>query len=196
MIFFAIIGATLSSGIKMIPKGVQNVLELVVEGIADFMDENMGHGGRRYIPLIGTLGLFILVSNLSGMFPGFSSPTANINTNAAMAIIVFVSYNFIGIRKHGLIHYLKNFTGPIPWLAPLMLPIEMITHFARPLALTMRLFGNIYGEELVLLILAFLMPFMLPVPMMFLGLITSTIQSVVFSLLSMFYIAGALEEGH
>ncbi|MFQ5559187.1 MAG: F0F1 ATP synthase subunit A [Nitrospinota bacterium] len=189
-------GFVVSRGLKMVPRGAQNFLELAVSGVADFMDESMGKGGRRFLPLIGTLGFFILISNLMGLVPGFAAPTANINTNAAMALVVFLTYNFVGIRKHGAFGYLKHFMGPIPWLAPLIFPLEIITHLARPLTLTVRLFGNIFGEELVLVILAFLIPLFLPVPMMFLAIFTGLIQSVIFALLSMFYIAGALEEEH
>ncbi|MBI3599919.1 MAG: F0F1 ATP synthase subunit A [Nitrospinae bacterium] len=183
--------------LKLVPEGVgQNFFEVAVEGIANFMDENIGHGGRRYLPLIGTIAFFILLSNLVGLIPGFLSPTANVNTNAAMAVVVFLTYHYIGITRHGIVKYLKSFTGPIWWLAPLIFPLEIITHLARPLTLTLRLFGNIKGEDLVLIILASLVPLLLPVPMMFLAIFTSIIQTVIFSLLSMFYIAGALEEHH
>jgi F-type H+-transporting ATPase subunit a len=183
--------------LKLVPEGGgQNFFEVAVEGIVNFMDENMGHGGRRYLPLIGTIAFFILLSNLIGLIPGFISPTANVNTNAAMAIVVFLTYHYIGVTRHGIVKYIKSFTGPIWWLAPLIFPLEIITHLARPLTLTLRLFGNIKGEDLVLIILASLFPLLLPVPMMFLAIFTSIIQTVIFSLLSMFYIAGALEEHH
>ncbi len=182
--------------LKLVPAGGQNFFEVAVDGIANFMEEIMGHGGRRYIPLIGTLAFFILTSNLIGLIPGFASPTANVNTNAAMAVVVFLTYHYIGIKKHGIVGYLKSFTGPLWWLAPVIFPLEIIAHMARPLTLTLRLFGNIKGEDLVLLILASLVPLLLPVPMMFLAIFTSIIQTVIFSLLSMFYIAGALEEHH
>lgn len=196
IMLLAVASYLVSRGLRLIPEGGQNFFEVAVEGIANFMDEVMGHGGRRYIPLIGTLAFFILSSNLIGLIPGFVSPTANVNTNAAMAVVVFMTYHFIGIKKHGVLKYIKSFTGPLWWLAPVMFPLEVIAHLARPLTLTLRLFGNIRGEDLVLIILASLVPLLLPVPMMFLAIFTSIIQTVVFSLLSMFYIAGALEEHH
>lgn len=197
IIFLATVSFLISRGLKLVPEGGgQNFFEMAVEGIANFMDENMGHGGRRFLPLIGTIVFFILTSNIMGLIPGFISPTANVNTNAAMAIVVFLTYHYIGVTRHGIVKYIKSFTGPIWWLAPLIFPLEIITHLARPLTLTLRLFGNIRGEDLVLIILASLFPLFLPVPMMFLAVFTSIIQSIIFSLLSMFYIAGALEEHH
>ncbi|HLA48752.1 MAG: ATP synthase F0 subunit A [Nitrospinae bacterium RIFCSPLOWO2_12_39_16] len=197
MIVLAISSYLVGRRITLIPEGGgQNFFEAAVEWIANFMEENIGHGGSKYMPLIGTLAFFILSCNLIGLIPGFISPTANINTNAAMAVVVFLSYHYIGIKKHGIVKYSKSFAGPIWWLAPLMLPVEIIAHLARPLTLTLRLFGNIKGEDLVLIILASVFPLLAPVPMMFLAILTSIIQTVIFSLLSMFYIAGALEEHH
>src|SRR3989338_4396071 len=164
--------------------------------IFSYQEAENHHGGKKYLPLIGTLAFFILSCNLIGLIPGFVSPTANINTNAAMAVVVFLSYHYIGIKKHGIVKYIKSFTGPIWWMAPLMLPVEIISHLARPLTLTLRLFGNIKGEDIILVILASVFPLLAPVPMMFLAILTSIIQTVIFSLLSMFYIAGALEEHH
>src|SRR3990167_6319601 len=197
MIVLAISSYLVGRRITLIPEGGgQNFFEAAVEWIANFMEENIGHGGSKYMPLIGTLAFFILSCNLIGLIPGFISPTANINTNAAMAVVVFLSYHYIGIKKHGIVKYSKSFACPIWWLAPLMLPVEIIAHLARPLTLTLRLFGNIKGEDLVLIILASVFPLLAPVPMMFLAILTSIIQTVIFSLLSMFYIAGALEEHH
>ena len=196
IVLLAVSSFLVGRSLKLVPEEGQNFFEVAVDGIANFMDEVMGHEGRRYIPLIGTLAFFILTSNLIGLIPGFASPTANVNTNAAMAVTVFLAYHYIGIKKHGIVGYLKLFTGTIWWLAPLIFPIEIIAHLARPLTLTLRLFGNIKGEDIVLLILASLIPLLIPVPMMFLAIFTSIIQTVIFSLLSMFYIAGALEEHH
>ena len=197
MIVLAISSYLVGRRITLIPEGGgQNFFEAAVEWIANFMEENIGHGGSKYMPLIGTLAFFILSCNLIGLIPGFISPTANINTNAAMAVVVFLSYHYIGIKKHGIVKYIKSFTGPIWWMAPLMLPVEIISHLARPLTLTLRLFGNIKGEDIILVILASVFPLLAPVPMMFLAILTSIIQTVIFSLLSMFYIAGALEEHH
>jgi F-type H+-transporting ATPase subunit a len=164
-------------------------------GIDGFLTDTMGHEGRRFFPLVATLGLYILTSNLLGLLPGFESPTSNINTTASMAIVVFFMTHIIGFRMHG-VKYLKHFMGPIWWLSPLMIVIELIGHLARPLSLTMRLFGNIKGEDIVLAVVLFLVPALVPLPVFFLMIFTSLIQTVVFMLLTMMYIAGAMEEAH
>lgn len=177
------------------PGRIQNVMEVVIGGIDTFLTDTMGHEGRKFFPLIATLCLYILTSNLLGIFPGFESPTANLNTTASMAITVFFMTHIIGVRVHG-VKYLKQFMGPIWWLTPLMLPIELIGHLARPLSLTMRLFGNIRGEDIVLGVVLMLVPALIPLPVFVLMIFTSCIQTVVFMLLTMMYIAGALAEAH
>jgi F-type H+-transporting ATPase subunit a len=177
------------------PAKLQNVMEAALGGIDGFLTDTMGHEGRRFFPLVATLGLYILTSNLLGLVPGFESPTSNINTTASMAIVVFCMTHIIGFRMHG-VKYLKHFMGPIWWLSPLMIVIELIGHLARPLSLTMRLFGNIKGEDIVLAVVLFLVPALVPLPVFFLMIFTSLIQTVVFMLLTMMYIAGAMEEAH
>ncbi len=189
------IGLLVSRKVREIPSGLQNFFEVVIEGLENLMEQIMGPKGKPYFPLIGTLALFILVCNLFGLIPGFFPPTANLNTNAAMALVVFSMTHIVGVKEHGA-HYLKHFMGPIWWLAPLMIIIEVIGHIARPLSLTLRLFGNMYGKETVLAIFLMLVPFLLPIPMMLLGVLIAFIQTFVFSLLAMIYIAGALEEAH
>jgi len=184
-----------SRSISMIPSGIQNLMEAVVTGIEGLIEETMGEEGKAYFPLIATFALFILVCNLIGLIPGFYPPTANLNTNAALALIVFVLTHVVGFKKHG-IGYLKHFMGPIIWLAPLMFIIEIIGHLARPLSLTLRLFGNMYGHEIVLMIFLALVPLFLPIPMMLMGVLIAFIQTFVFTLLAMIYVAGALEEAH
>jgi len=184
-----------SRSISMVPSGVQNLMEAVVTGIEGLIEETMGEEGKAYFPLIATFALFILVCNLIGLVPGFYPPTANLNTNAALALIVFFLTHVVGFRKHG-IGYLKHFMGPIIWLAPLMFIIEIIGHLARPLSLTLRLFGNMYGHEIVLMIFLALVPLFLPIPMMLMGVLIAFIQTFVFTLLAMIYVAGALEESH
>jgi F-type H+-transporting ATPase subunit a len=142
---------------SLVPRGAQNVVEVILEQFIQMIDDVIGVEGRRYLPLIGTLGLFILVSNLMGLVPGLMSPTGNLMTNAACALIVFFAYHYIGIKKQGLGHYLKHFMGPVPALAPLMIPIEVISHLARPLSLTLRLFGNMTGGHILLAVIFFLM---------------------------------------
>jgi F-type H+-transporting ATPase subunit a len=174
---------------------------VATEGFIGFLEQMIGPHGARYLPLIGTAGLFILVSNLLPNIPGFQAPTANWNTTVGLAVTVFISYNYFGIRQHGLSKYLKHFTGPIPWLAPIMFPIEFIGHLARPVSLSVRLFGNIFGEESVIVILLGLawlvMPYLIWLGVMLpLSLFTAAVQTFVFVMLSTVYIAGAVEEGH
>ena len=180
---------------NIIPGGFQNVMEVVIEGFDNLITESMGHEGRKFFPLIATLGLYILTSNLLGLIPGFESPTSNLNTTVSMAVVVFVTTHVVGIRIHGF-KYIKQFLGPIWWLTPLMLPIEIVSHLARPLSLSVRLFGNIMGEDKVLAVVVLLVPFLVPLPVFVLMIFTSFIQTIVFMLLAMMYIAGAMEGAH
>ena len=181
--------------LSLVPGGVQNFLELIVNGMEDFVVENMGEQGRQVFPLLVTLFIFILFCNFIGLVPGCNAPTANLNTNAAMALSVFIFYNYIGIREHGS-KYIKHFTGPIPLLMPLMLPIELLSHVARPLSLTVRLFGNIFGEELVLMLFFMLVPIIATLPIYFLYGLADTIQAFIFFMLSMIYLKMSFEEAH
>jgi F-type H+-transporting ATPase subunit a len=181
--------------IDIFPGKFQNFMEVVINGMDSLVTDTMGHEGRKFFPLIATIGLFILVSNLIGLIPGFASPTANLNTNAAMAIIVFILTHIMGVMVHGA-KYIKQFMGPVWWLTPLMIPIEIVSHFVRPLSLTVRLFGNIEGGHIVVAVLFLLAPFLIPLPILFLKIFISVIQTLVFMLLSMMYIAGAMEEAH
>ncbi|PKN16859.1 MAG: ATP synthase F0 subunit A [Deltaproteobacteria bacterium HGW-Deltaproteobacteria-6] len=197
--FVMLILATLSflatRSLQVYPGRIQNVMEVIVDGLHSLLLDTMGEHGKKFFPLIATLGLFILTSNLIGIIPGFESPTANINTNLAMALVVFFSTHVVGVITHGL-KYFKQFLGPVWWLIPLMLPIEVISHLSRPLSLTFRLFGNIAGEDIVLLVVLLLVPLIVPLPIMFLMIFTSVVQTLVFMLLAMMYIGGAMEEGH
>lgn len=195
MLVLILLAFLASRSIKQIPTGLQNFMEIVVTGIENLIEETMGPKGKKYFPLLATLALFILVSNLIALVPGFYPPTANLNTNAALALTVFVMTHVIGFKEHG-VAYLKHFMGPILVLAPLIFIIEIIGHLARPLSLSLRLFGNMYGHEIVLMIFLALVPFLLPVPMMLMGVLIAFIQTFVFTLLAMIYIAGALEEAH
>ncbi len=195
MLVLILLAVLASRGLKNIPGGLQNFMEVVVSGVENLIEETMGHKGKAYFPLIATLALFILVSNLIALVPGFYPPTANLNTNAALALTVFAMTHIIGVKEHG-VAYLKHFMGPIWWLAPLVFVIEIIGHLARPLSLSLRLFGNMYGHEIVLMIFLALVPFLLPIPMMLMGVLVAFIQTFVFTLLAMIYIAGSLEEAH
>ena len=183
--------------LQTIPVGSQNVLATLFEGVASFMEDTLGPEGRPYFPLIFTLAVYLFLSNVIGILPGAMAPTSNVNTNVGCALTVFLATRFIGFRKNG-VKYLEHFTGPIIWLAPLMVPIEIISHLARPLSLTLRLFGNITGEELVLGVLMILcLQIFLPLPwaMQMFVIFGSFIQAFVFVLLTMIYIAGSIE-GH
>jgi len=180
---------------KTAPSGVQNLLETVVGGLENFVVDIMGPEGKHYLSLIGSLFLFILVCNLQGLIPGFDSPTANINTTLALALVSFSATHYIGIKRHGFA-YIKHFMGPMWALAPLMLPIELISHFARVMSLTFRLFGNMVAKHKLLLVLALLAPYIAPVPILGLGLLVAFVQALVFTLLTMLYLSGSIEEAH
>ena len=195
MVILIAVAFLASRSISIVPSGMQNFMETVVTGVEGLIEETMGEEGKAYFPLIATFALFILVSNLIALVPGFYPPTANLNTNLALALIVFAMTHIIGFKKHGGA-YLKHFMGPVLALAPLIFIIEIIGHQARPISLTLRLFGNMYGHEIVLMIFLGLVPLFLPIPMMLMGVLVAFIQTFVFTLLAMIYIAGALEEAH
>lgn len=187
-----------SKRLALVPKNtVQSVVELLVEGIKNLVEETMGHHGKKYFPFIATFGIYILISNILGLIPGLLPPTANLNTTAGLAIIVFAATHIIGIKEHG-IGYVKHFVGPVWWLTPLMIPIEVISHLVRPVSLSLRLFGNMMGHELIVGVMLMLMPLVYPLLALStaLGVLVAFIQAFVFSLLSMMYIGGALEEPH
>jgi F-type H+-transporting ATPase subunit a len=180
---------------SILPGRFQNVMEVIIGGFDSLLTETMGHEGRKFFPLIATLGLYILTSNLLGLIPGFESPTANLNTTVSMAVVVFAMTHIVGVKVHG-VKYFKQFMGPVWWLTPLMMPIEIISHLSRPLSLSVRLFGNIMGEDIVLAVVLLLVPLLVPLPVIVLMIFTSCIQTLVFMLLAMMYIAGAMEEAH
>lgn len=195
MVMLAVLSWLATRNLTTIPGKLQNFLEVVIEAIDGFMQDTMGHHARKFFPLVATLGLYILVSNLIGLVPGFESPTSSVNTNASMALTVFAMTHIVGIREHGY-KYIKQFMGPIWWLTPLILPIELISHMARPLSLSIRLFGNIKGEDIVLAVILMLTPMLVPLPVFVLMIFTSLIQTIVFMILTMMYIGGAMEEAH
>lgn len=183
--------------IEMIPGKGQNFWEAVVDGIESFMADNMGkEGARMMFPMLATFALYILVANMVGLMPGFMSPTSNLNITLACTLIIFVTTHILGVKSHG-IGYVKHFLGPIPWLIPLMLPIELISHFARILSLSIRLFGNIMAKETLLGILFMLAgAYFAPLPILCLGVLVSVVQSLVFVLLSILYFSAAMEHAH
>jgi F-type H+-transporting ATPase subunit a len=178
------------------PGRAQHLVEVIFGAIQGLMKEVIGREYKRFTALIVTLAIYILIGNLLGMVPGFISPTSNLNITASMGLCVFFYYNYQGFRKQGFVGYLKHFCGPVIWLAPLLFVIELISHMARPFSLSVRLFGNIFAEELIIGSLNKLFPFVLSSIVMLLALLLSTIQAFIFILLTMVYISGAVEDAH
>ncbi len=221
MVLLGLLTLIASRRLEMVPRGLQNFMEIVLEQFLTLIDDVLGHEGRRYFPLLATLGLFIVTSNLMGLVPGLIAPTANLNTTAACALIVFFTYHWIGIRRQGIGAYARHFMGPVVWLAWLMVPIEIVSHLARPLSLSLRLFGNMTGGHILLAVFFFLMGFdgmlgwaltgslggvLLGAPAALimvvftvgflypLKILVAFLQAFIFVMLSMLYIAGAIEE--
>jgi F-type H+-transporting ATPase subunit a len=200
MAFIIIMALMVKKSMSLVPSGVQNAVEVIVEFILNLAETSMGHMGRYFFPLLGTLFIYILVCNLMGLLPGFEAPTGDLNTTASCAIPVFLATHYYGVKIHKL-GYLKHFVGPIRSLAalPLMILmffIELVGHLARPLTLSVRLFGNMMAKHMLLLILLGLTPWLVPIPILVLGVLVSVVQALVFTLLTALYLAGAVEEAH
>jgi F-type H+-transporting ATPase subunit a len=196
MLLLIILAVLATRKIEMIPTKGQNFFEIVISGMEEFMVDITGEEGRWFFPIIATIFIYIVVCNLLGLVPGFFPPTASLNTTVSCAIPVFVFTHFIGVKYHG-IKYIKQFIGPVWWLIPIFLPIEVIGHLARVLSLSFRLFGNMTGHELVLAILFMLAgAFFAPLPIMVMGIFVAFVQAFVFFLLSIMYFTGAMEEAH
>jgi F-type H+-transporting ATPase subunit a len=181
------------------PGRLQILLEDSVGAAQSMLHDYVGHKGPRYLAIVATMFAFILTGNLMGLVPGLMAPTGNINVTLGCALTVAVYYHLQGIKEQGIVSYVKHFAAPpgAPiFLAPIMLPIEIISHLSRVLSLSLRLFGNIFGEELVILILFSIIPFLVPLPMMFLGLITASLQAFIFVLLTTIYLGGAVATEH
>lgn len=189
-------GALAAKSVSLVPGKGQNFFEIVIGGIEDFMITVTGEEGRWLFPLAATVFIYILTCNLIGLVPGFFPPTASLNTTLSCALVVVVFTHVIGVKYHGAA-YVKHFMGPIWWMVPIILPIEIIGHLARILSLSFRLFGNMMGHELVLGILFFLAgAFFAPLPIMALGIFVALVQAFVFFLLSIMYFTGAMEHAH
>ena len=193
ILFFA--GYLLRGKMKLVPTGLQNFFEVVIGGLEEFTVSTIGEKGRKVYPILCACFLFIVAQNLLGLIPGCDAPTANVNTNAAMALFVFCYYNYLGLRNWGP-GYIKHFMGPMLPLAPLMLPIELVSHISRPLSLTLRLFGNIRGEEIVLVLFFIMAPIFGTLPIYFLFLLAKLLQAFIFYMLTMIYLQGAMEHAH
>ncbi len=185
---------------QLVPTGSQNVMETFIGGIISMGADTMGEkNARKFLPLIGSLALVIFFSNMIGVIPGFESPTSNINFTLSLALIVFVYYNYVGIKINGFKNYFAHFMGPLPILAPLMFPIEIISHLSRIISLSFRLFGSIRGDDMFLMVLLMLVPWLLPLPAFFLLTAFGFLQAFIFSILTYVYIAGSVmmaEEDH
>jgi F-type H+-transporting ATPase subunit a len=196
MLILIALSLVAAKGIQMVPGKAQNIFEVIISGLENFVVSITGDEGRWLFPLLATIFIFIAVSNLVGLVPGFLPPTANINTTGAFAIVVVVFTHVIGVRYHGA-KYIKHFLGPVWWLAPLMFIIELIGHVARVLSLSIRLFGNMMAHEMVLAILFMLVgAWLLPIPIMVMGILVSFVQAFVFFLLSLMYFQAAMDHAH
>jgi F-type H+-transporting ATPase subunit a len=196
MVILIALGALAAKSVALIPSKAQNVFEILISGMEEFMVEITGEEGRWLFPLIATVFIYIFSSNLIGLVPGFFPPTASLNTTLSCALVVVIFTHVIGLKYHGAA-YIKHFLGPVWWMVPIIFPIEVIGHAARILSLTFRLFGNMMGHELVLGILFALAGlFFAPLPIMALGIFVALVQAFVFFLLSIMYFAGAMEHAH
>jgi len=197
VVFLVILFAILRSQLSMDRPGkLQQSFEVIYDFLHAESKEHVGHDGPKYLPLFGTLFIFILFANLLGIIPGFESPTMFPEVPAGFALVAFAYYNIQGFREQGIGKYLAHFAGPMPILAPLMIPIELVSHMARPLSLTIRLFANMYAGEQVTIV--FLNLTLLVAPALFMGLhvFVSFLQAYIFSLMTMMYVAGAVAHEH
>ena len=193
MVYFLIVRTRLS---VEKPGGIQHLAEMFNEFIGGQTEEVVGHHGQRFIPFLSAVFLFILFSNLLGLIPGFKSPTAEVYVPLGCAVVAFVYYNFHGVREQGPIGYAKHFLGPVWWLAPLMIPLEIISHLARVMSLTVRLFANMFAGDLVTLVFFSLIPLGIPVIFLLLHFGVSLLQAYIFTLLTTIYLAGAVAHEH
>jgi len=178
------------------PSTLQQVLELLLSGLRNLTEDVIGHGhGRQFVPFIAALGFFIFVSNSFGLVFFLQPPTANTSTTFALSLTAFLFYNIVGMRRHGPVGYAKQFMGPVWWLFPFMVPIEIISHLARVLSLALRLFGNIFGEHAATGMFLGILPFFVPA-MMGLGVMGAIIQTFIFIMLTAVYVSGAVAEEH
>ena len=178
--------------LTLVPGRLQNVFEAIVDTIENFVCGSMGEAGRKFVPLLAGIFIYIFSMNIMGLIPGLDAPTANLNTTVCMALFVLVFYNAVGLWKWKA-HYVHHFTGPSKFLVPLMFPLEIVSHLSRPVSLSLRLFGNIRGAEIVMILFFVMAPILGTIPIYALFLLGKTMQAFVFFILTMVYIKGALE---
>jgi len=171
------------------PGKTQHLFEVIYTFLHDEAQSSIGHEGPRFLPFLGTLFIFILFCNLIGIIPGFESPTMNPSVPAGCAVLVFIYYNFMGFKQQGMLKYMAHFAGPVWWLAPFMVPIEIISHMARPLSLTIRLFANMLAGEKVTVVFLGLTYLIAPAVFMGLHVFVSFLQAYIFVLLTMMYLS-------
>ena len=182
-----------TKNLKVVPSGTQNLMEAYLQGVIAMGADVMGREkALRYMPLVATLGLFIGIANLIGVIPGFEAPSAFLDFTLALALIVFVYYNFEGIRRNGVVEYFKHFMGPVWWLAWLMFPIEIVSHISRIISLSFRLFGNVKGDDMFLMVMLMLAPWLLPMIPFALLLFMALLQAFIFMMLTYVYLGGAV----
>jgi F-type H+-transporting ATPase subunit a len=181
------------SNMRRIPVGMQNAMEAFLGGVLAMGKDTIGkEEAKTYLPLIATLGLFVVVSNMIGIIPGFEAPSSMLDFTLALAIAIFVYYNYEGIRRNGVIKYFAHFSGPVWWLAWLMFPIEIISHISRIISLSFRLFGNIKGDDLFLAVILMLAPYFAPLPAYALLTFSGLLQGFIIMILTYVYLAGAV----
>jgi F-type H+-transporting ATPase subunit a len=193
VVLFAVLRGRLSADR---PGRLQHIFERIYEFVYGQAEDQLGHGGAKYLGYFGTIFLFVLFSNLIGLIPGFDAPTMNPSVPAGCAAATFLYYNMVGIQTNGVWKYTTHFAGPVWWLAWLMIPIEIVSHLARPLSLTIRLYANMYAGEMVTMVFLSLTYFLIPAVFMGLHVFVALLQAYIFLLLTMIYVAGATAHDH
>ena len=178
------------------PGPIQQTAEMIHGFVTEQADSIIGHGAQRYVMFATTVLLFVLVSNLLGMVPGFLAPSSIATVPLGIALVCFFYYHYHGLREQGLLNYFKHFLGPVWWISPMMLPIEIISHLARILSLTVRLFANMFAGEMVTLVFFSLIPIGIPLIFMALHLGVALIQAYIFMLLTLIYVSQAVAHEH
>jgi len=188
-----VVAKTATTSMQLVPRGTQNIMEAFLGGVLFMGKDVIGEKlARKYLPLVATLGLFIFFSNIMEIIPGFEPPSGNINMTLPLALMVFLYYNFEGIRVNGFFKYFGHFMGPLKILAPLMFPIEIVSHLSRIISLSFRLFGNIKGDDLFVAVLLLLAPWVAPLPGFALMTFSAILQTFIFMILTYVYLAGAV----
>ncbi|MCE3047356.1 F0F1 ATP synthase subunit A [Helicobacter kayseriensis] len=194
-VIILILAKMATSNLKIIPQGLQNIFEWFIEGTINVASDIVSREiAVKYLPLTATIALFVFFSNAIGIIPGFESPTSSWSFTLVLALVVFFYYHFEGIKTKGIVKYFAHFAGPVPLLAPLMLPVEIISHFSRIISLSFRLFGNIKGDDMFLLVMLMLAPWLAPLPAFAILTLMAFLQAFVFMILTYVYIAGAISE--